>query len=262
MSNSSHLAQRLLDRLDAIVTAVSQRDDAVALIGLGSVGVHTDRLDDHSDLDFFLIVDDGAVPRYLDSIDWLESAHPVGWSFPNSRAGRKALFEDGLFAEYAVFTVEELRRSSYSPGRIVWQRSDAPEHLETPLHRPSVAAPDSIDHQVDEALTNLYVGLHRDARGERLSALRFIQVYALDRLITIVDLMSEVDAPAQDVFDPARGVERRINASGLPLSLMSPGYEHNRAAAEVILQWLADRFELPSLLAAAIRAALIAPTAG
>jgi hypothetical protein len=35
-------------------------------------------------------------------------------------------------------------------------------------------------------LANLYVGVHRDLRGERLSAMCFIQVHAVDRLLTFL----------------------------------------------------------------------------
>jgi hypothetical protein len=81
---------------------LAKRGDAVALLGVGSVGRDLERLDDHSDLDFFVIVEDGAKPRYLESIDWLEELHPVVFGFENSVDGRKALFADGLFAEYAI----------------------------------------------------------------------------------------------------------------------------------------------------------------
>jgi hypothetical protein len=36
----------LLDRLDAIGRSLNHHDDALALIGLGSVGLERDRLDD------------------------------------------------------------------------------------------------------------------------------------------------------------------------------------------------------------------------
>ena len=98
--------QRLLRRLDDLGALLARRGDAIALIGLGSVGVDLDRLDDHSDLDFFVIVEDGARQRYLGSIDWLEELSPVAFSFPNTVDGRKVLFADGLYAEYAVFTLD------------------------------------------------------------------------------------------------------------------------------------------------------------
>ena len=45
---------------------LAARGDAIALLGLGSVGSDLGRLDEHSDLDFFAIVEDGAKQRYLD----------------------------------------------------------------------------------------------------------------------------------------------------------------------------------------------------
>lgn len=61
----------------------------------------------------------------------------------------------------------ELARVSLSGARVVWE------------------------FHLNEALTDLYVGLHRELRGERLNAARFIQSYAVDRVIALlVDLSS------------------------------------------------------------------------
>ena len=43
----------LLKRLDDIGQSLERSGHALALIGLGSVGVELDRLDSYSDLDFF-----------------------------------------------------------------------------------------------------------------------------------------------------------------------------------------------------------------
>ena len=185
----------LLQRMDELGAVLARRGDAIALIGLGSVGVDLDRLDEHSDMDFFVVVDDGAKQRYLDSIDWLEALAPVRFSFANSVDGRKVLFADGLFAEYAVFTLDELHAGSFPPGRLVWARADAPAGIEDsgkPLDPSPYAYP---EYQLNEALTNLYVGLHRDARGERLIATRFIQSYAVERILTYLDLTEPGPAP-------------------------------------------------------------------
>ncbi len=48
--------ERLLKRLDDIGRSLAGRPDALALIGLGSVGRELERLDDYSDLDVFVIV--------------------------------------------------------------------------------------------------------------------------------------------------------------------------------------------------------------
>lgn len=247
------IPQRLLQRLDELGVVLAQRGDALALFGLGSVGVDVDRLDDHSDLDFFVVVDEGAKQRYLDSIDWLEQLHRVVFSFPNSVDGRKALFADGLFAEYAVFTLNELRAASYPPGRIVWQRDDAPAGLEGAGLMPGPSPYDNAAYQVNEALTNLYVGLHRELRGERLSATRLIQVHAVDRLLTFLDLTEPGSGARQDVFVVERGAERRFGPEVLPLAALVPGYGHNREAALAMLEWLEARVDVSEVLAAAIR---------
>jgi hypothetical protein len=239
--------------MDDLGAVLATRGDALALFGLGSVGVDVDRLDDHSDMDFFVVVDDGAKQRYLDSIDWLEQLAPVVFSFPNSVDGRKVLFADGLFAEYAVFTLGELGGASYPPGRMVWKRNDAPDGLESAGRMPGPSPYDYAEYHVNEALTNLYVGLHRDLRGERLSAMRFIQVHAVDRLLTFLHLTEPVSGKKQDAFVVERGAERRFGPDVLPLAKLAPGYDHNREAALAMLEWLEARADVSEALATEIR---------
>lgn len=243
--------QRLLERLDLLGDVLAGRGDAIALIGHGSVGVDLDRLDEHSDLDFFVIVDDGAKQRYLASIDWLEALRPVAYSFRNTVDGRKVLFDDGLFAEYAVFTVDELAQCAFSPGRVVWQRPGAPAGLELPPPR-DPSPHQTPEYHLNEAITNLYVGLHREARGERLSATRFIQGYAVDRIISMRDL--ERGKPPQDEFAVERGVESRYEPDEVPLARFVPGYQHNCEAALAILDWLEAHAEVDKAMADAVRA--------
>lgn len=252
-SPSQHtVPERLLAFLDRLGAEFDRRGDAVALLGLGSVGRDLHRLDEHSDADFFVVVDDAAArDRYLADIDWLEAAQPVVWSFENSPAGRKALLADGLFAEYAVFSLADLATAGYPPGRVHWSRVDAPEGLEIPKVPVPRAQP--LEHEVGEAITNLYVGLHRDLRGERLTATRFIQGYAVDRWVTVLGHLGLGDGEAQDVFVVDRGVERRFGADVLPLEHLVPGYEGNALAAQTLLDLLEAHVELDASIVAAVR---------
>jgi hypothetical protein len=250
---TSDVPARLLARLDDLGGVLADRGDALALIGLGSVGADLARLDDHSDLDFFVVVENGAKARYLADIDWLKALGPIAFEFPNTVDGRKVLFVDGLYAEYAVFTLPELADAAYASGRIVWRREDAPVGLETPKRPPPARSPETIEWHVGEALTNLYVGLHRDLRGERLSGMRLIQVHALDHLISVLDVLERASAARQDPFSIDRAVERRLDASVLPLGDLAPGYEHNREAALAILGVLEGLIPIDARMAQAIR---------
>ncbi|MFI7282494.1 hypothetical protein ACIBOV_19765 [Micromonospora chersina] len=247
----------MLRRLDDLAAHLATRPDTVALLGLGSAGVDRDRLDDHSDLDFFLVVADGAVARYVDSIDWLAAPCPVAYSFANERNGRKARYADGVFVEYAVFTVGELARLPFTGARVVWQRPDAPAGLAGSGAPQRPATPyDTVEFHLNEALTNLYVGLHRELRGERLTAARFIQSYAVDRVLALLRLSEPSAAHRRDPFDPSRRVEQAYPPEVLPLAAMVPGYRHNREAARATLDWLAARFPLDPAIADPIRALL------
>ncbi len=249
----SGVPQRLLERLDDLAAVFRERGDVVALLGLGSVGEDLERLDEHSDLDFFVVTDDGAKERYLADIDWLEAVGPVAYSFRNSVDGRKVLWADGLYAEYAIFTLDQLRAGPFVGARIVWSRPDAPDGLEH-AGRPLGDSPyDTPAYQVGEALTNLYVGLHRDLRGERLAATRLIQTHAVDRLLTFLDLTGHASKPRQDPFAVERGAETRFTPEQLPLAAMVTGYQWNDDAALAILEWLESRVEVNEALADAIR---------
>ncbi len=161
------------------------------------------------------------------------------------------LFADGLYAEYAVFTLDGLAACPSPGGRIVWQRADAPVGLAAVRHVPAISPNETVQWQANEALTNLYVGLHRDARGETLSAMRLIQVHAIDRVLAIAALHGG-GTGQQDVFAIERGAERRFGAA-VPLPAMAPGYGRNREAALAILSWLEAHASVDSTLAAAIR---------
>lgn len=249
----SDVPVRLLARLDRLGEVLAARGDAVALIGLGSVGTDLHRLDEHSDADFFVVVDDEpAQHRYLRHLDWLEALHPVAFSFANSPHGRKVLWDDGLFGEYAVFTLAEIQGMPFPPGRLVWSRPDAPDGVERPTA--TVPGPGPVEWQVGEALTNLWVGLHRELRGERLTAMRFIQVHALDRVMSVLDLTGAASGPRQDVFTVERSAERRFPPDVLPLALLAPGYGRNAEAALALLDVLAAHADVDGRMAREIRA--------
>jgi hypothetical protein len=108
--------QSLLTRLDEIGRSLERSKGALALIGLGSVGLELDRIDEYSDLDFFIIVEAGYKQAYIDSLRWLSDVHAIAYSFLNTVDGYKLLFSDGIFCELAIFELDELKGIPFAPG--------------------------------------------------------------------------------------------------------------------------------------------------
>ena len=243
----------LITRLDEIGRSLAQSGHALALIGLGSVGEELHRMDDYSDLDFFVIVETGYKRRYIDDLDWLGDIAPIAYHFLNSPDGYKLLFADGIFCEFAVFELQELETIPFSPGRIVWRRENAPENLHRPAREPVRRERRPVEFLVGEAVTNLYVGMGRDKRGERLSAARFIQGYAVDRLVELADHIEPGQNVTRDIFVNERRFEARhpIVAKGLPSWVQ--GYERNHESALAILSFLEEHFEVNAAMAEAVR---------
>lgn len=215
----------LLERMDAIGRSVAEYDGTLMLLALGSIGLETDRLDDYSDLDFFLIVEDGHKARFIDNLDWL-AVEPLAYQFQNTKDGHKIMYEDGIYAEFAVFEVVEMPGIAYTPGRVVWQRDEALHAFATPKVVTDV--PDAA-YCYEEALTNLYVGLLRERRGERLAGFELIQVAAINNVL-------KAHGETSDPFNPTRRVEGTHPELVARLQEWLPGYGKSVEAAAAILR--------------------------
>jgi len=231
----------LLLRLEAIAASLRASGQALALIGLGSVGQDTARLDAWSDLDFFAIVEPGTKGRYLNNLDWLAAAHPLAWHFQNTVDGHKALMADGVFCEFAVFEPLELAHIPFAPGRVVWKRERVDDDIALPRKPLPAPAPPGEEWIVGEALSCLFVGLQRWHRGEKLSAARFVQGHALDRLLELDALRHPQAAAGADPFNRERRLEQRRPGLAAELPALLPGYAHTPQAALALLDALAAR---------------------
>lgn len=244
--------EQLLQRLDAIGRSLEAGGDALALIALGSVGIEQERIDAYSDLDFFVIVEEGRAEAYRDDLGWLRSVCPIAYHFKNSPHGSKVLFADGVYAEFAVFTLTELGQTEFPPGRIVWRAAGVDEAIRMPQRGASPAVR-SVEWLLGEALTNLYVGIGRFKRGERLSALRFIQNYAVDRVLELVEQAEATQAGRRDSFGAERRVEQRYPALVPELAGFMQGYDRSLESATAIFAFLNARWALDPAMKQAIR---------
>jgi lincosamide nucleotidyltransferase B/F len=244
---------KLLQRLDEIAQSLEHSEHALALIGLGSVGLELERLDAHSDLDFFVIVEDGFKSAYLENLSWLTDLAPVTYQFQNTGDGFKLLFADDVFCEFAVFEAHELEQIPFSPGRVVWKKLHVSASISTPKLELPTPSSHGLEWLLGEALTNLYIGLKRFKRGEKLSAARFVQQYALDRVLDLVARLEPEQNAFKDPFNRERRLEQRFPQLAGRLADFVQGYERTPESALAMLEFLEAHFAVNQGIAAAIR---------
>jgi hypothetical protein len=231
---------RMLNRLETIGQRLAESGRALALLALGSVGVELDRMDAYSDLDFFVIVQPGTKQRYLENLDWLSV--PVAYAFPNTGDGYKALLEDEIFCEFAIFEPDELSNIPFAPGRIVWKAEGFDETICTPHPRESHEP--GVEWLLGEAITNLYIGLGRFHRGEKLSATYFIQNYAVGKVVDLAKHIAIAQPGHADRFARERRFEQRYPDVAAQLPRFMQGYNRNTESAQAILRFLEAHFDV------------------
>lgn len=236
--------QLLKTRLLEIGASLNNSGHALALLALGSCGKNQELMDEYSDLDFFVIVKPGYKMQYIENLDWLKSIFPAAFYFRNTDDGYKFLYEDGVFCEFAVFEKKELEKLGALDGSIVWKDKDF-EGLELQME-PTFQINQILDTEwmLGEILTNLYVGLCRFRRGEKFSAYKFIQNYAVDQLLRLLLTRTPQSAIEADKYDLSRRIEFRNIITADLLSSFIQGYDKTPQSALSILQFLDRNFTI------------------
>ena len=87
---------KLENRLSKLSEVLSIKEDCLGLLALGSCA-EIERLDEFSDLDFFVIVREDKQKDYLNNLDWLAECAPLRYVFRNTVDGYKIMWEDGIY---------------------------------------------------------------------------------------------------------------------------------------------------------------------
>jgi hypothetical protein len=234
------MTQKFTNKLTEIGQSLANSPAALALLGLGSAGVERNRLDSYSDIDFFVIVQPGWKQHYLQKTEWLETKSGIDWIFQNTPDGFKIYWHDDVFGEMAVFEPSELAHIRFTPGVIVWSTPDFDVRVTEPKNLPT-KKDTGVLHLQNELLSNLFVGISRFRRGEKLSAWRFVQVYALNLAIEIEIHLAQLEKDNQiDVFDMDRRIELNFPAASALAKEVLLGIAETPRATQILLDWLLE----------------------
>ncbi|MBF0410896.1 MAG: hypothetical protein HQM10_26360 [Candidatus Riflebacteria bacterium] len=233
----------LKNRIYEIGEILRQSNKALALLALGSIGKEVERLDEYSDLDFFVITKQNEKRHFLNSLEWLNSIKPIVFCYQNTVDGFKLLFDDAVFCEFAIFEVSELLNIPFSEGRIIWKSEGFDENICKP-RKSNIDQKPSKEWLIGEVLTNIYVGLCRYKRGEKLAGSRMIQYHAVDKILELTEFIEIGDNKHRDSFSNDRRFEMRHKTVGGFLPDFMQGYNKSCESAKAILKFLEKYFEI------------------
>jgi len=246
--------QELKTRLNEIAESLKNSHQALALLGLGSIGLEQERLDEYSDLDFFVIAKNGEKHNLINNLSWLTNVSQPGYSFQNTVDGHKFLYEDGVFCEFAVFEQHELEHIPFARGQLVWAEYGFDSSVLEPTDsRGQYNRNDDINWIIGESLTNLFVGLGRYRRGEKQSAFNFVQSFSIDRILDLIHLTQPTAEGLVDIYMPDRRIESRIPTSENLLKQFCQGYSKTPESALAQLNWLEKNFDINPVISVEIR---------
>jgi len=242
--NAGRNLQIVQETIETLSNAARNSPHAIAFIGAGSAGAEIARMDQYSDIDFFLIVEDGFSSGFINDNSWFGQDLPIVFAFRDTDHGNKALLENGVFLEFAIFTQAELTQNGIPGLRTIWSKNgfSLPDlSAKQPLVR-------EVSYYVDQALSNLLVGALRLRRGERLAALAMIERYALTNLLTAYRVKNNLEI--QDPFNIERRAEQAL---GVDFAGLVQGYERLEGSLEKILAFAEENFEVNESIAQSIR---------
>lgn len=232
--------ERLLRRLEEISQSARKTGKVRALLGFGSVA-EVERMDAYSDLDFIVVAKKGYKRELIENIEWMTSIAPVGYSYLFTQDGYRLFFADGIFCDFGIMEEEEVKQMPHGEGRIIWCEEGFDPSICRPTYQGNFGEIE-LNRAVGEVLTNLYIGLCRFARGEKLAAARCIQNLALDQLLACSHLIEDETIYYKDAFQNERRYEKRFPILARSLPKMIQGYEKSPESALAILEFMASSF--------------------
>ncbi len=196
----------------ALVSRLEKEPQVLGVVALGSMARRDTQPDDWSDHDFFVVTEPGAQEQVRRRRDWLPDSEKIVLHFRETAHGVKALYGCGHLIEFAVFDLEELSVAKVNRYRVLWDKNGEITRKMEALARSTAEWVEQTqpadDYLIGQFLTNLYVGVGRYARGERLSGRHFIKCLAAGSLLRLLTRYTlPTGNSSLDNLDPLRRFE-------------------------------------------------------
>ncbi|MEY4558060.1 MAG: hypothetical protein RL024_218 [Actinomycetota bacterium] len=173
----SEYLEKFLSYQAELTDSVAKRPEVIGLIFVGSAAA-TERVDQYSDQDFFLVVLEGTGENFRQKLDWLPNHQDIAFSPRETAHGLKVVYQNGDVLEFAVFEDSELELSSVNDYSVVLDRQDISERM-AKIAKSSIPAATNRAQDIELFFSLILIGVGRARRGEVLAAEQHIKSYAL-----------------------------------------------------------------------------------
>ena len=210
------------------------------IIGLVLVGstAETERVDEWSDHDFFVITNTGDQEALRQDLSWLPHAASIAFWFRETAHGLKVVYLTGEVLEFAVFDCNELSDCVVNHHRLAYGSDEVRVALTAATNRlPEIVIGDDLT-DFRHFLSVLVIQVGRARRGEILTAGQGIRSTAATALLKVFTRRLPAD-PRLDKLDVSRRFELAHPEIG---GLIAVALEQNSEAAAKSLLEISEKY--------------------
>jgi hypothetical protein len=217
----SSTLENFVDFQSQMVQKLQGIPEALGLMFAGSAADLT-RVDQYSDQDFYLIVQDGTAEGFRQQLSWLPHHKEILLSPRETEHGLKVLYRDGTMLEFAVFEIGELpTHMAPTDNRVVFDRGGVQEIISRITFKPSKPFDPVTEYEL--FLTLIQIGVGRVKRGEVLAGSQHIKSYALNHLLGLVRHFEPGSSASEDALNRYRRFETSHTEIGKRLTRLIEG---------------------------------------
>lgn len=204
MASQSTLA-RFKKYSESLTNSCIQHPKIIGLVLVGSTA-ETERVDEWSDHDFFVITETGDQEPLRKDLSWLPDSDSIAFWFRETEHGLKVVYKSGEILEFAIFDCDELQGCTVNHHRLAYGNDDVKDALSVATNRlPEVVVGDDLA-DFRHFLSVLVIQVGRARRGELLTAGQGIRGTATTALLKVFTRQLPHDARL-DKLDVTRRFE-------------------------------------------------------
>lgn len=184
MTSQNTLA-RFKEYSDSLTNSCVLHPKIIGLVLVGSTA-ETERVDQWSDHDFFVITESGEQEPLRKDLSWLPNSESIAFWFRETEHGLKVVYNSGDVLEFAIFDCDELRGCMVNHHRLAYGSEDVVQALSAAKDRlPEVVVGDDLA-DFRHFLSVLVIQVGRARRGELLTAGQGIRGTAATALLKVL----------------------------------------------------------------------------